>query len=159
VESLPTLPNLPPISGDLNGPLLELERKLRFLQPASAAPSAAVTVQQKDVGDQIIQILATDFDKVRGQEWELFAQGLGSNLEERDRVRILPGEIDRIEREQPDTRKRLRAVLTLFRNRCSKCAVNQDLISIIIETLKDTKVFGNSTFNRTARNIRDASNQ
>merc|ERR1712107_276716 len=108
------------------------------------------------VPDIVVEMLAKGFDKACGGDWERFAEGLGYNLQARESIRILPGEIDQIEKKYPDTRTRLRAVLNQFCRRCRDFNVSVDPVKEVTTTLRDHNVFGETPYNRLARDIENS---
>jgi len=144
---LETLPN----STFLLQELTQLERQVVPIPGQSNQPVAS---QVQVVPDFVMEQLARNFDKSHGRDWESFAEGLGRSMPEREKIRVLPGEIDQAERENPTTLLRLEWVLRLFQRRCRTASVTTPILTIIISTLRSEDVFGHmGSYNRLAREL------
>jgi len=107
-----------------------------------------------DVPDYVLDMLANDFERARGRDWELFLEGLGKTLPsgDFDRVRLRQGEIDRMEREQPDTKRIFRTAFRLFQRRCAEANIHCSILKVIVDTLRCEQVF-RTPYNKTARRV------
>ncbi|XP_023325809.1 uncharacterized protein LOC111699350 [Eurytemora carolleeae] len=139
---------LTPFSAALLDELNKLEKQLKstFLQTQLQ--------YSQDVPVHVVEVLAREFDRVPGRDWERFAEGLGHDFPNRDEVCIRAGEIDTIERTFPETSKRLAAVFKMFSERCLQYSVDMNIIDVIVSTLQDENVFG-TPYNKLARRVRE----
>eukprot|EP00088_Acartia_fossae_P033457 TRINITY_DN3424_c0_g1_i13.p1 TRINITY_DN3424_c0_g1~~TRINITY_DN3424_c0_g1_i13.p1 ORF type:complete len:275 (+),score=22.17 TRINITY_DN3424_c0_g1_i13:39-863(+) len=139
--STPTTPTTPTSAGWTSGtsPL-----------PSPSRPNLR---RQRDVPDHVINLIATDFDKIGGPDWRIFVEGLGCHLSEFERVKLPRGEVERCERDNPDLRNRLRTLFSSFQNRCQRTAIDIDMKEAIIRALKSKNVWGDAVYNLLARHV------
>merc|ERR1712200_317859 len=112
----------------------------------------------KEVPGEVLDLISRTFDAMGGRDWQEFIQGLGINLGEFDKIRLLPGEVESSERMYPDLRTRLPYLLfNIFQERCFRYGVNVDIIEIIVDTCRNPLVWGSeATYNKLARQIQEA---
>merc|ERR1712200_127116 len=97
--STPTTPNMHTLSAT------GLGYHQGYNLPASS-PSRSGS-HYREVPGEVLDLISRTFDAVGGRDWQEFIQGLGINLGEFDKIRLLPGEVESSERMYPDLRTRL----------------------------------------------------
>ena len=82
--------------------------------PTSPSPSPCISLPE-----HIKTILVSELtDRGTGKDWEHFTLGLGFDREEREKIKLRQGDVDRLERKNcDDTRQLLRKVTTLIRTK------------------------------------------
>lgn len=128
-------------------PSLEKELNLltQRLQPPRQPPQQPLPLasHKVPVPEKIIQLMARTFEEEeKGRDWEHFATGLGWNRSDRELIRLLQGEVDRIEEQHATTSERLREVLVQFHAKCLQAQAQFDLVQHIVAVCGERHIFG-----------------
>jgi len=123
---------------------------------SSTSPSLQQRRLPRVIPGHVIDLIASRFDLMGGRDWQVFVEGLGINLSEYDRVRLLTGEVERSEREFSSLRDRLQFLFQLFQSKLTSNGLDTDITEIIVDTLRSTTVWGEPVFNALARQVTEA---
>lgn len=113
-----------------------LQPRLPEPQPQDTAPS--VILLTRDQRDMIISELTCP---AAGQDWRHFLLGLGHDLNDRERVRLRLGDIDRLERDGPNYTV-MRRALDMFERNCQLHDLTINVLQHSIDILLDSNIMG-----------------
>ena len=96
-----------------------------------------------DLEIRVIDVILYQFSQYSGRDWENLATGLAFNMQNpmRDKVRLVQGEVDRIDRQCNTLHEKLHVLINTFVLRCKMYGANLDLIDHLIEVLSSERVF------------------
>ena len=96
-----------------------------------------------DLEIRVIEVIIYQFSQYSGRDWEGLATGLAFNMQNpmRDKVRLVQGEVDRIDRQCNTLHEKLHVLINTFVLRCKMYGANLDLIDHLIEVLSSERVF------------------
>ena len=96
-----------------------------------------------DLEIRVIDVISYQFRQYSGTDWENLATGLAFNMQTpmRDKVRLIQGEVDRIDRQCDTLHEKLYVLINTFVLRCKMYGANLNLIDHLIEVLGSERVF------------------